>query len=52
MVYTVKELSDYLRIHPNTIYRWIKSGKLEAYHVGTDYRITQDAVNKLKTAVK
>jgi len=52
VIYTVKELATYLRIHTNTIYRWIKSGKLEAIHVGSDYRITQDAVDKLKTAVK
>jgi excisionase family DNA binding protein len=52
VVYTVKELADYLRIHTNTIYRWIRAGKIEAIQVGTNYRITQEAVDKLKTAVK
>jgi len=51
-MFTVKELAEYLRIHRNTIYRWIKAGKIEAIKVGSDYRISKEAVDKLKTGLK
>jgi excisionase family DNA binding protein len=37
-VLTVKELSDYLKVHPSTIYRQLKRGKLPAFKVGSDWR--------------
>ena len=33
-VLTVKELSDYLKVHPSTIYRQLKRGRLPAFKVG------------------
>jgi len=37
-VLTVKELSDYLKVHPSTIYRQLKRGRLPAFKVGSDVR--------------
>ncbi len=28
---TIKEAADYLKVHPETIRRWVKEGKLPAY---------------------
>lgn len=37
--YTAKELADLLQVNIMTIYRYIKSGKLQAYKIGKEYRI-------------
>ncbi len=37
--YLVEELAEKLRVNKMTVYRWIKSGKLEAYKMGKEYRI-------------
>lgn len=33
-VLTVQEVATTLRTHPSTVYRWIKSGELEAIRYG------------------
>lgn len=38
---TVNEIIEILKVSKLTIYRYIKAGKLPAYKVGRDYRITQ-----------
>jgi len=35
-VMTVKELSEYLKVHPSTVYRQLKRGGLPAFKVGSD----------------
>jgi excisionase family DNA binding protein len=42
---TVPEVAEWARVHPKTIYRWIKEGRLEAIQFGPrTYRIPEDAV--------
>jgi excisionase family DNA binding protein len=43
---TVKELSDYLRVHPSTIYRLLKSGELPAFKLGSDWRFNLEAIDR------
>jgi len=56
--YTVKEVAELLKTHYMTIYREIKRGKLDAYKVANDYRISKEALaeylnrNKVKTEKK
>jgi len=38
---TVEEVSHRLRVHYNTVYRWIDKGKLKALKAGQKYRITE-----------
>ena len=43
---TVKELSDYLRVHPSTIYRLLKRGELPALKLGSDWRFSLEAIDR------
>ena len=45
-VLTVKELSDYLRVHPSTIYRLLKKGQLPGFKVGSDWRFNIEAIDR------
>lgn len=48
---TVQELSDKVRVHPNTIRRAIKDGRIQAFRVGigskSSYRIPNTEVQRL-----
>lgn len=39
--YTSQEIAKILSVHPMTIYREIRRGKLKAFRVGTDFRINE-----------
>jgi excisionase family DNA binding protein len=41
---TLPEVADQLKVSRRTVYRWIKSGELNAYQFGRDYRITESAL--------
>mgnify|MGYP005845224085 CR=1 FL=1 len=41
---TTQEASDLLNVHPNTVLRWIKSGKIQSVRVGKTYRIPAHAI--------
>lgn len=43
---TVKQLAEFLQVSEITIKRAIKSGDLEAFKVGRDWRIEKDSVMK------
>ncbi len=45
-VMTVKELSDYLKVHPSTVYRQLKRGKLPAFKVGSDWRFNIESIDR------
>lgn len=45
-IFTIKELSEYLRVHPTTIYRLLREGRLPAFRVGTNWRFTRIAIEK------
>ena len=48
---TTDEASRLLNVHPNTIVRWIKSGKLPASKIGSQYRIPREAIeNRIQKA--
>ncbi len=38
---TVEEVAAYLRVAPNTVYRWCRSGKLTGIKIGKEWRIAQ-----------
>ena len=43
---TVKDIADYLHMHPMTIYKYVKEGKIPAFKVGTSWRIRRDSIQK------
>lgn len=44
-VMTVKELSDYLRVHPSTVYKLLRRGELPAFRIGTDWRFNAETID-------
>ncbi len=51
-VLTVQEVSNYLRVHPSTIYRMLKKNQLPAFRVGSDWRFTVEAIDKWRATVE
>ena len=45
-VMTVKEIAEYLDVHPMTIYKHVKGGKIPAFKIGTSWRIRRDSIKK------
>lgn len=45
-IMTVKEVSDYLHVHPSTIYRLLKRGELPAFRVGSDWRFNAESIDQ------
>jgi excisionase family DNA binding protein len=43
---TVKELSNYLRVHPSTIYRLLKRGDFPGFKLGSDWRFSLIAIDR------
>lgn len=43
-VYTLKEIEDLLHVTRRTLYNWIKSGKLTAFRIGKEWRVTREAL--------
>jgi excisionase family DNA binding protein len=44
---TVLEVAEWARVHPKTVYRWIRDGKLEAIQFGPrTFRVPEDAIGK------
>lgn len=44
--YTAQELADILKVNIMTIYRYINSGKLEAYKFGKEFRVDKKVWEK------
>lgn len=44
-VMTVSEVAKYLRVHQTTIYRLLKTHKLPAFRVGSDWRFNAETID-------
>jgi len=45
-VMTVKELSEYLRVHPSTVYKLLRRGEVPAFRIGSDWRFNAEAIDR------
>ena len=45
-VMTVKEIAEYLGVHPMTIYKYVQDGKIPAFKIGASWRIRKDSIKK------
>jgi excisionase family DNA binding protein len=43
-IFTIKELSEHLRVHPTTIYRLLRQGRLPGFRVGSNWRFSREAI--------
>lgn len=48
-LYTLKEVADMWRLNLRTVQKWCAEGKLQAFRIGKQYRISEDAINEFKT---
>lgn len=44
---TVKETADFFGVSPRTVFRWIKSGKLESVKIGGIVRIKGEEIERV-----
>ena len=45
-VLTVREVSQYLRVHPSTVYRLLREEQLPGFRVGSDWRFDIDMIER------
>ncbi len=45
-ILTIKDVADYMDVHPMTIYKYVKNGKIPAFKIGTSWRIRRDSISK------
>ena len=45
-VLKVRDLSNYLRVHPSTVYRLLKAGQLPAFRIGSDWRFNVEEIDR------
>lgn len=50
-VMNVKEVADYLRVHPSTIYRLLKQRALPAFKVGADWRFNREHIDRWRLEI-
>jgi len=43
--YTLQEIAERLKVSYRTVYRWVHSGKLPAYKLGSDWRVKESDVS-------
>ncbi len=45
-ILTTKEVAEYLHIHPLTVHRYAREGKIPAFKIGTDWRFHKKYLDK------
>lgn len=46
-LYSLQEVADLLRVSKQSIYNWLKEGRIKAKKYGREYRVTQEELNRL-----
>jgi len=45
-IMTAKEVAEYLSIHPLTVHKYAREGKIPAFKIGTDWRFHKKYLEK------
>lgn len=45
-IMTAQEVADYLNIHPLTVHKYARQGKIPAFKIGTDWRFHRKYIEK------
>jgi excisionase family DNA binding protein len=45
-ILTAKEVAEYLNIHPLTVHRYAREGRIPAFKIGTDWRFHKNYIEK------
>ena len=45
-VLTVRDVAEFMDVHPMTIYKYVKEGKIPAFKIGANWRIRRDSIKK------
>ena len=45
--YTVKEASEIFKITTDTMYRWVREGRIKTAHLGRSVRIPQSEIDSM-----
>ena len=45
-ILTLEEVAEFLRCHPNTVYRLCKAGKIPVFKLGSDWRFRRDELDR------
>ncbi len=45
-VMTLEEVSEFLRVHPSTVYRLLKKHLIPAFKVGSDWRFNRTSIEQ------
>jgi excisionase family DNA binding protein len=48
-ILTVKDLSEYLRVHPATIYRLLHAKQIPGFRVGGEWRFDMDMIDRWRS---
>jgi len=43
-ILTVKEICELLRVHPTTVYKLTREGKIPSFRIGSDWRFRKDLI--------
>jgi excisionase family DNA binding protein len=46
-ILTIREVAEYFKLSPTTVWRWCTKGKMEAFRVGRSWRVHRSEVEKI-----
>jgi len=45
-IMTAQDVADYLKLHPLTVHRYAREGKIPAFKIGTDWRFHKKYIER------
>jgi excisionase family DNA binding protein len=49
-ILTLREVAEFLQVHPTTVYRLLKHGRIPAFRVGSDWRFNLEDIDHWRLA--